>query len=241
LIITFAGSEALGYYSLGSLGIAALGYIPIAVNQVMFPKFASRFGETRDPLTLAGYLRIPTLLTAHTMAFILSVAILCLPLVTILLPEYSPGISSASLLLAGFYFVALTGSSANMMLTIGRTHQYLFFLGGAIGLTVTLDIIALSSGWGINGVAATTGFVNILYCMTFVRFTVNACLQPGANPFGPVQEKLLLPWILGFSLYWLAMQVNTGGIVPATLLRVLVFSVAYLPVSLLITRRERLW
>jgi O-antigen/teichoic acid export membrane protein len=241
IVISFSGSEALGYYSLGSLAITALGYIPIAVNQVMFPKFASRFGETGDAATLSGYLRIPALLTAHTMGFVLSASVLCLPLVTIVLPTFAPGIPAAAILLAGFYFVALTGAPANLMLTINRQGQYLMFLAGAIVLAIVLDIAALTSGRGIEGVAAVTALTNFLYLFTFTTFCVRRHLPPGAKPFGRFQEKLLVPWLLGVLSVWAASLVSVEGTVITTVIRLLLLLALYVPVSLLMTRREKLW
>jgi O-antigen/teichoic acid export membrane protein len=241
LIIAFAGSVQLGYYSLGSLAITAIGYIPIAVNQVMYPKFAQRYGETGDPAALSGYLRIPAITIAHGMGLVLGLAALSLPLVTVVLPEYSPGIHAAQILLAGFFFIAITGSSSNLLLTVNRQSEYVAILGGAIALVVILDITVLSMGLGIEAVAAATAATNMLYAIVLILFTIRKHLPSGSKPFGPMLVKLFLPWFLALLLTIAATNIGTGDVVMTVILQLLAFAAVYTPVSLLILRRERIW
>jgi len=240
LIISFAGSEALGYYSLGSLAITAIGYIPIAVNQVMYPKFALKFGETGNPAALSGYLRIPALTIAHGMGLVLGLSVLSLPIVTIILPEYISGIPAAQILLAGFFFVAITGSSSNLLLTVDRPVEYVTILASAIALVVVLDIAALTMGLGIEGVAAVTAGTNLLYSVVLIQFTVRKHLPEGSKPFGPFLTKLFLPWCAGLLLVVALSQVSPEGVILTVAVRVFAFIAVYVPLSLLVLRREKI-
>ena len=241
LIITIAGSETLGYYALGSLAITALAYVPITINQVMYPKFAERFGSTQDPAALSGYLRIPTLATAHTMGFLLGAVIIGLPLVELLLPKYAPGIPAARILLAGSYFLSLPGSSVSFLLTIGRQTQYLVFLAGAIALGALLDVTVLSFGWGIEGVAAVTGFVYLAHSMISIQSTISRHSSPNSNPFGPFLGKLFLPCALAGGLVLVVTHVRLGHVLADVGAQIMLFSAVYASVSLWILRREKLW
>jgi len=240
-IIAYVGSAELGYYALGSLAITALGYIPIAVNQVMYPKFAMRFGETGDPAALAGYLRVPAITIAHGMGLVLGIAGLSLPLVTLVLPEYIPGITSARILLAGFFFIAITGSSANLLLTINKQFQYVAILAAAIALVISLDITALVLDFGIEGVAVATAATNLLYAIVLIQFTTRKHLPAGSNPFGLVLAKLFLPWCLGLLLALGVSAITVGGTIPTVLVQVFAFASVYVPLSLLLLRREKIW
>ncbi len=239
LIIAFAGSVELGYYALGSLAVTAIGYIPIAVNQVMYPKFAQRFGETRDPAALSGYLRVPAITIAHGMGLVLGLSALSLPLVAIILPEYTPGIPAARILLAGFFFIAITGSSSNLLLTVNRQLPYAAILAGAIVLLVILDSTALLMGFGIEGVAAATAATNMLYAIVLILYTIRKHLPTGSKPFGPMLVKLLLPWLFALLLATGVAALGADDSISTIVLRVLGFAIAYVPVSLLVLRREK--
>ena len=239
MIIRIAGSESLGYYALGSLAITALSYVPLAVNQVMYPKFAERFGITGDPQALSGYIRVPTLITAHAMGFVAGAAIIGLPLVSLLLPKYTPGIPAAQILIAGFYFLALPGSAANFLITINRQGQYLIFLIGAIVLAGISDFSALNLGWGIEGVALVTAIVYAMYALMFIRFTIARHMRVDRKPFGLMLGKLLLPAAICAALFFCVSLITPGGMITNVALQMILFSAFYGPLSFWILRLEK--
>jgi O-antigen/teichoic acid export membrane protein len=163
MIIKFFGSEQLGYYSLGPLALIAIAYVPTTINQVMYPKFGERYGTTGDPRSLASFVRVPTLITAHLMGLVLGVAFLIIPLAALFLGNYAPGIPAARILFAGFYFISLVGPAANLLITIDRQMQYLFWLVGVAILVTALDGVAIIANLGIEGIAAATGISYAVY------------------------------------------------------------------------------
>jgi O-antigen/teichoic acid export membrane protein len=175
------------------------------------------------------------------MGLVLGLAALSLPLVTVVLPEYTPGIPAAQILLAGFFFIAITGSSSNLLLTVNRQSEYVAILAGAIALVVILDITVLSMGLGIEAVAAATAATDMLYAIVLILFTIRKHLPSGSKPFGPMLVKLFLPWVLALLLALAATNIGAEDVVVRVILQLLAFAAVFTPVSLLILRRERIW
>jgi O-antigen/teichoic acid export membrane protein len=238
LIIKFLGSEALGYYSIGSLAITAISYLPIAINQVMYPKFGERYGATDDPKSLAGFVRVTTLGTAHAMGLVLGAAFIALPVITILLPKYLPGIPAARILFAGFYFISLLGPSANLLLTINRQVQYLVGMGAAITLEVVLNGLALAYGLGLEGVAVTTGIVYAICAFGIIGYAVRGFLAYNWRQFGAMVRKLLLPYGLAAATIFVVLQLRVGSLFFSTVAQTLLFTGIYGLCSFFIMRRE---
>ncbi|MDH4070502.1 MAG: oligosaccharide flippase family protein [Ignavibacteria bacterium] len=240
-IVAIEGNEALGFYALGSLAVTAIGYLPSAVNQVMYPKFTARYGETGKAGTLAGYLRVSSIGMAHGMGLVLGIAILALPLIAILLPKFEPGIPVARILIAGAYFLSLLGSASLFLLTINRQVLFLFSLLLATLLLVSLDMTVLLFGGGIEGVAIATASAYALCSIGTMSYTVRRFLPEGPPPFGFMQMKLVVPSLLATLLILCCEAISAGGTMTTVGIRLFLFVVLYVPVSWRILRKENIW
>ncbi len=238
MIIKFLGRQALGYYALGPLAITAIGYLPVTINQVMYPKFGERYGATGDPKSLSGFVRVPTLVTAYVMAGVLGLAFLGLPIITLLLPKFAPGIPAARILFAGFYFLSLVGSSANLLLTINRQVQYLVALSMAVVLGVALNAVALVLGLGIEGIALATGVTYIVYGFGLIGFAVRRYLGYGLLDSVWFMLRQVTPYVLAAFLVLGLLQVRPAGVLASMTLQVGLFAVAYAGVAIVLLRRQ---
>lgn len=238
LIIKFLGAEQLGYYALGPLALTAIAYIPTTVNQVMYPKFGERYGKTGDRKSLAGFVRVSMLITAHLMGLVLGVAFLTIPLVTFFLPNYAPGIPAARILFAGFYFFSLVGPAANMMVTIDRQIQYLLWLVAAAILVATLNTAALIFNLGIEGVAASTGVSYAIYAFGMIIFTLIRYLDYSGRQLSNVLAKIMLPCAAAAGLLWGVSRFRFHDPLLLISVQLVVFMIAYGLFSFILIRRE---
>jgi len=238
LIIKFLGNEQLGYYALGPLALTAIAYIPTTVNQVMYPKFGERYGKTGDRKSLAGFVRVSMLITAHLTGLVLGVAFLVIPLVTFFLPNYAPGILAARILFAGFYFFSLVGPAANMMITIDRQIQYLLWLVAAAILVAALNTAALSANLGIEGVAASTGVSYAIYAFGMIIFTLIRYLDYSGRQLSILLVKLMLPYAAATGLIWGVLLLRFHDPLILIGVQLALFTIVYGLFSFILMRRE---
>lgn len=238
MVITFLGSESLGYYAIGPLAITAIGSLPIAINQVLFPKSSERYGATDDPESLAGFVRIPTLAIAHAMGLVLGAAFILLPLITLILPKYAPGIPAARILFVGFYFFTLQGPCAILLITINKQMQYLARMLSALTLGIALIGITLIYQLGIEGVAAAAGITYISCAFAVIGFTVRRYLPVDYRRFSSFFGKILLPGAIAAVTAFVALQIQLEGLLLSTLVQALVFIVIFGTTSFFLVRRE---
>ncbi len=238
LIIKFLGAEQLGYYALGPLALTAIAYIPTTVNQVMYPKFGERYGKTGDRKSLAGFVRVSMLITAHLMGLVLGVAFLIIPWVTFFLQNYAPGIPAARILFAGFYFFSLVGPSANMMVTIDRQIQYLVWLVAAAILVAALNTAALIFNLGIEGVAAATGVSYAIYAFGMIIFTLIRYLDYSGRQLSNLLGKIMLPYAAAAGLIWGVSRFRFHDPLLLIGVQLAVFMIFYGLFSFILMRRE---
>lgn len=238
LIINFLGEEQLGYYALGTLALTAMAYIPTAINQVLYPKMGARFGATNNAETLAPLVEKPTFATAVVMAAVLGAAFLALPLTPLLLPQYTEGIPTARILFVGFYFLSLVGGSANLLITINRQTQYLLSLLFAIVFGLLLNALALVLRLGIEGIAATTGIMYLLYAFGMVGFTARRYLRRKPLQVLAHCAKLMLPFLVAAFLLFSTTQITLPNLELTTFVRLLLFALLYLAFGYFGLRRE---
>jgi hypothetical protein len=172
------------------------------------------------------------------MGLAIGVAILLLPFVGVVLAQYEPGIEAAQILLAGFYFLSLHGSSANLLLTINKQVQYLLIIACATLACVGLVAVALWFDFGIRGVAVAAGLSYLGYSLGLIVFVNRRYLPFGARPYGAGLYKLLLPWLTGAGMVLLVSVVQTESVSGTSMIQAVAYAVLYLLVFYPLARRH---
>jgi len=158
------GQTQLGYYALGIMACNLVSLIPNSVASVLYSRMLERFGANRDPACLQGLLRKPTRVVAVLMAVIVGMSVLVLmPAVRFVLPNYSSSISLLIVLIPGAYFLAVAAVPAGLVTAINKQHWLMGVQGLCIILSLILDVLALSLGWGLLGVAMSTFVAYAVY------------------------------------------------------------------------------
>jgi O-antigen/teichoic acid export membrane protein len=209
MILKFLSTEALGYYSIGLMGVSMLLYIPDSVSYVLYPRMLARFAATGDANATAREMVRPMASVAWLMPLVVGVSVFFVrEVVVLLLPSYEPGVPALLILLFGTLGLALASMPSFYIMAIQKQVQLLPLALGAIVLDIALIGLFLGLGWKLEGVAAG---VSIGYVVYGVGLLVYAASHLG----GTLRERTA--WVLRSVLptLWAA----TLAIVLVTLVR----------------------
>lgn len=164
MILNFLGKEQLGYYSLSIMATGILTLFPMTVAQVTYPTMVRKYGECRDKLALRELIFLPMRNVAWVMFFLLAIVYYFFPLlIEIFLPEYINGIPALKITIFGVFFLSLVGGFANFMNTVGMQRQYLIIQAITIMILITLNLLSITRGYGVIGVAISTSVTYAIY------------------------------------------------------------------------------
>ena len=146
------GTEAVGYYSLATMVIVSMASFPMAVNQVLYPRAATRFGATGEPKHLRRYLSASIGLN---LVFLVPLAVIgwfaMEPVVARLLPNYLPGVPMAQIaLITGV--VSLPGLGI-IFAVLGHNRLYAVAIGVATAFIWLASLYVLDHGGNMIGVS----------------------------------------------------------------------------------------
>ena len=158
IVLRYLGTEALGYYSLSVMALTFLLYLPDSVTFVIYPQLLSRFDASgRNPESIRA--RVERVLQAVSIAVpaLCAIAALCAgPVVSILLPKFTPGVPAVRILCFGAPALAFASLASIVLMTVRRyVHLVLATLTGMV-LFVGLDFWVVQWGYGLQGVAWAT-------------------------------------------------------------------------------------
>jgi len=162
MILRFLSIEALGYYSIGLMGVSMLLYIPDSISYVLYPRMLAKYAATHDPDAVAREMLRPIATIAWLMPLVVGVSVFFVrEAVVVLLPKYLPGVPALSILLFGTLGLALSSVPSFYIMAIQKQMKLLPLALGAILLDVGGILLFLKLGWKLEGVAlgVSTGYV----------------------------------------------------------------------------------
>ena len=166
MILRFLGKEQLGYYSLSIMATGILTLFPMTVAQVTYPAMVRKYGESLDRLALRDLIFLPMRNVAWVMIILLALVYFFFPLlVEMFLSEYVKGIPALKITIFGVFFLSLVGGFANFMNTVGLQKQYLTIQGITIVILFVLNMVFISLGYGVIGVAVSTSITYVIYSL----------------------------------------------------------------------------
>lgn len=242
LILAFLNETHLGYYAIGLTAVSALNILPGVTGEILYPRFAERYGATNNPSQLKEYVLTPTYVLAHLLPILQGMMYLLIPFVILIaLPQYIPAIRPARILIWGSFFLAVAGFASDFLNTINKQIINLMAQIASLAIAICSTYVVLRLGWGIQGVALATVFTSLLYSTALLwyvlsrHFTVSAegvkILWAIYTPFGYCLVLLLLidlipDGTMGQDVPWF----------PIVLVKVAIFALLVLP---LIARANR--
>ena len=164
LILYFLGSEQLGYYTLSIILLSLLMLLPVTISQQMFPRMAQTFGQTKNILALRPFLIKQIVMTTFMLLPLLFGLYWLLPwIVESFIPEYTPGIDAAKIIIIGLSFLSISSGFVNFLNSVNKQMYFLIIQASALAVNVILDILFIKMGKGIEGVATGATITYIIY------------------------------------------------------------------------------
>ncbi len=172
-----ATREMVGHYMLALLVSGVIQYVPTSVGYILFPVLRERAGGGRaDTATLQRYLREPTETVAWVMAFFVAGAVVLLPAVPLILPDYRPGVAPARILTQFTFFLAINAVARNHLAALKTYWKPLLRFQVVVTLVTPLVILGfLLGGTGVAGVATGMGIVYLVYGLGALALAYRTC------------------------------------------------------------------
>jgi O-antigen/teichoic acid export membrane protein len=133
LVLKYTGVKGFGLYQLAIMADQAIGILPLAVSQIVYPKMAEEYGRSGSLKNIILIAVKPILVTVVVLVPVVIVGWLALPLlVEWLLPKYVDGISAArwSMLSAAAMAFAPVNNAFNVI-----KRQDLYLVAIVLGMT----------------------------------------------------------------------------------------------------------
>jgi O-antigen/teichoic acid export membrane protein len=154
MILKYLSVEALGYYSIGLMGVSMLLYLPESIAYVLYPRLIARYSETGDADRTARDIARPLAIVAWIMPLLIGTSVFWVrELVVLFLPQYLPGVRALSTLLFGSLGLALAVVPSIYIMAIGRQLRLVPLALLAVAVDVGLIFLFLRAGAKIEGVA----------------------------------------------------------------------------------------
>ncbi|HWB07853.1 MAG TPA: oligosaccharide flippase family protein [Pirellulales bacterium] len=181
MILSFSADRAfdLGCYSTTLLITGQIYGLANMFAMVISPRYAELYGRNgsrRDVARLAA--RASELLAAATSLAAAAGMILAVPLLAHLFPDYRPGLLPAVWLVPGIVMLALALPLNQFLVAVCRERTALVATLVAVALATAGDCAALTLGYGIEGVAATTGLTYAGYYALLLGTSIWRWLAP---------------------------------------------------------------
>lgn len=164
MILKFLSVEALGFYSVGLMGISMLLYLPESIAYVLYPRLIARFAATQDAAATARDMVRPLAAVAWLMPLIVGFSVFWVrEVILVFLPEFVPGVRAVLTLLFGSLGLALATIPAFYIMAIRRQVRLVPLALLAVVADVTLILLFLRAGAKIEGVALAVSLGYALY------------------------------------------------------------------------------
>ena len=196
------GNEELGFYSIAVMVLNFIMNIPMATREVIEPKMMQSMQGERF---LEQYYISPLYHTALYLPLLMGPVFFLMPhVITLLLPNYLPGIPCIMILALGGYFMALMYMTRGVLVAWRQQAQ-----GALLGLPVIIVNVALALmlvrlGWGIEGVAAAASVSMAVYFLVLNEL-IRRNAPKGSRGLHKAAIMVFVPFAVlmgpGFGLY----------------------------------------
>jgi O-antigen/teichoic acid export membrane protein len=205
MILKFLSAEALGYYSIGLMGVSMLLYLPESISYVLYPRMIARYSETRDEVRTAADMVRPLAVVAWVMPLLIGFAVFWVrELIELFLPAYVPGVRAVSTLLFGTLGLALASIPAFYIMAIRRQVRLVPLALLVVVADVSLILVFLNAGAKVEGVALAVSLGYGLYGIGLLAYaSLHAAATTGARIAFVTRSALpsLLTVVLCVSLF----------------------------------------
>ena len=246
VVITFLDATQLGYLGLGLMLTNLVSLIPGMASQVLYPRITYHFGNTgKNVAALRSYVLKPPMILSSFLPLMIGPVYLALPFVIrVFLPDYTPGITSARIIVIGIFFYSVLGLTDYFLVTIGKLKQYVFIGCTALALNIGLDFLSLHFGYGIEGIAAggtllTYFFYSCIvigYALSHYTRHLRDWVRYFFRLWTPFICMIVLLWFVEALVNRLMPSISRNDLLFATIVQVLLYLLCCLPLFYILFR-----
>ncbi|MCI4624734.1 MAG: oligosaccharide flippase family protein [Candidatus Magnetoovum sp. WYHC-5] len=155
LIISYLlDNKQLGLYGLAVAILTPILNIPSISREVIEPKLMEQIANSSTERNIDEFFIKPLMTSAYLMPFLIGPAFLVLPFfINIFFPKYIQSIAPAQILLIGSYFLALSYTFRGIIIANKWQNQAIPVMSIPLLVNISLSIVFIKTGFGINGVA----------------------------------------------------------------------------------------
>lgn len=159
------GLEALGHYTLATLGT---GYVMTFANLfsvTLYPRVLERYGKSADARDILAYAKLPGLLLSAYLSAAVGLLWCVAPWLTLeFLPSYTPGLEALRWLLFSTVFFSMVTQLNHVVTTLDRQRRMIAIYAAVITVALGAYAAAYASGGGLGRIAGVTcGAFGLLY------------------------------------------------------------------------------
>jgi O-antigen/teichoic acid export membrane protein len=238
VIIRMLGFQAMGWYSVAIMASEFLARIPSAIDIILIPHFEHQYGRRDRIEDVRKFVDDAMFGFFNAMPIVIGLAWLTTPIfITYFLPQYQESILAAQFLMLSVYFFALSTPYGNFLVTL-KKHMWLFPITViSLVLAAVLDVLVISAGFGITGVAIATAVSQFLYFVMlfivanrYLGYTAAARLRVMVQAVG--RFSLLLGALLAIQRFFVV-----PNLAVATAIHLSIFLFLCIPAAVSLNRR----
>ena len=170
----FLGFEQLGYYAMAIMVTTFIRQVVESARDVIEVKMMKDLHKLSQEELLREYVFKPMINTAYYYPFLIAAAFfIAPPLISLILPKYAPGILPTQIIIVGGYFLALTFLMRGIIIANRWQLKSLIVIIPTIISNIILSMVLIRLGLGINGVALSSSFSNVILFIGFLMFVKN--------------------------------------------------------------------
>ncbi len=182
VVAGFGGARLLGYYAFAASVAGLAASFAWVIRTVVFPDV---YGEARSigaAAALKSHFERTVLPFARLYPPLLGLlACLLGPAIALVMPKYLPAVAPARLFLMSGGAAGLVSLGALGAVAAGRQRSLPAISGSALLVTLTLSLLAIRSGAGLEAVAAASFAGQLIYagCVLWLNFRESGVPEPG--------------------------------------------------------------
>ncbi len=229
MIAGMIGQIDLGYYGIGLTMANFLFAGASTVAFTLYPFMLERFGQTNDAVQSERLVYTPLLVLSYLMAVGCTMtAFVIPPLITYVLPAYVSGITAVIILVFGVYFISIMTICGNFLVSVNKQSTILYVQMVLIPFSIALNYILIKIGLGIEGVAAGTAAIYVIYGTSVILVALRSFTRENGALFAKAM-RVYLPFAVSLLSYLLlrgafgSTSSSLKGDILVTALRISVF------------------
>ncbi len=169
------GLEQLGLYTIGIMAVSQIGSLPRFFSIVIFPHIQEKYGVTKDVMEIKSMILKPTYLISRLGPVLLGIIIFLVQLVVLsVLPQFKDGLDVMKILVFGYFFIVVNEMSSTLLFTINKQKLLIPLYGIMVAVSIGMNYLFITFGWGITGVALGTSISYLLFFFSSFYFSIKS-------------------------------------------------------------------